>query len=329
MEDDLPRNATATVASCRKPSRGPSCCDTNPDLLAMKHVVFLLLLLILTVGRSDAQEFNCNVTVNYQNLTGSDYTYLEELKEKVTEYFNQRRWTEDRFEEHERIDCSIQVIIAEAISQTSFRTRLIVATRRPIYGTAQQTTVVQFNDEDWAFDFPQGTPLVFDPNRFHPLTSVLNYYAYVMLGFDFDTFAPSAGAPFFESARRVSDLAASSGAVGWTSLGGDRSRSELIKQILDPRFRNLRRAYFDYHFGSLDRFVSNTDGARETMLEVITALQVLSNEVSRSYFLDQFFSTKYQELTAIFQGSRLSSQAFDILSVVDPSHLADYNRMMQ
>lgn len=294
----------------------------------MKSAVLLLAVAGL-VAPAAAQEFNCSVTVNYQNLTGSDYTYLDELRQKIGEYMNERRWTEDRFEEAERIDCTMQVLISEAISMTSFRARLIVATRRPIYGTAQQSTVIQFNDEDWAFEFAQGTPLVFDLSRFQPLTSVLNFYAYLMLGFDFDTFSPSGGTPFFEQARRISDMAQASGAAGWTALSGDRSRSELIKQILDPRFRNLRRAYFDYHFGCLDRFVEQTDGARETLMEVITALQVLSNEVSRSYYLDQFFSTKYQEIAAVFQGSRLASQAFDILSVVDPSHLSDYNQMMQ
>ncbi len=289
-------------------------------------LVALFALLPLT---SRAQEFNCSVSVNYRNLTGSDYTYLDELRQRLTEYINLQRWTEDRFEEFERIECTMQIILLEAVSLTRFRARLIVATRRPIYGTTQQSTVLQLSDEDFVFDYAQGTPIVYDPERYHPLTSVLNFYALIALGFDYDTFSPEGGSQFFQRARRIADIAQSGGASGWSVIGGDRSRTDLITQIMDPRFKPLRKAYYDYHFGCLDHFVSNTDTAREVMLEIVEGLQSLAMNQSRSYYLDQFFATKYQEIAAVFQGSRLASQAFDALAQVDPAHMAEYNRMME
>lgn len=294
----------------------------------MRLTVLVALVLVLPLA-SRAQELNCSVQVNYRNLTGSDYTYLEELKQRVTEYVNLQRWTEDRYEEHERIECSMQIILLEAVSLTRFRARFIMATRRPIYGTTQQTTVLQLSDEDLTFDYAEGTPLVYDPERYHPLTSVLNFYALIALGFDYDTFSPEGGTQYFERARRISDIAQSSGASGWSVIGGDRSRTDLITQIMDPRFKPLRKSYYDYHFGSLDHFVSNTDTAREVMLEIVEGLQSLAMNQSRSYYLDQFFATKYQEIAAVFQSSRLASQAFDMLAQVDPAHLSEYNRMME
>ncbi len=151
----------------------------------------------------------------------------------------------------------------------------------------------------------------------------------IVLGFDYDTFSPGGGTPFFERARRISDIAQSSGASGWSTIGADRSRTDLITQIMDPRFDALRKAYYEYHFGCLDHFVSDTDTAREVLFEVVEGLQTLAMNESRSYYLDQFFATKYQEIAAVFQGSRLSSQAFDILAQVDPAHLSEYNRMME
>ena len=293
------------------------------------RTVFAIAAAILLAVPSTAQELNCSVTVNYQNLAGSEYTYLDEMRERVAEYMNDRRWTQDRFEENERIECTMQIIMLEAVSLTSFRARLIVASRRPIYGTAQQSTVVQFSDEDWRFDYPQGTPLIWEPDRYHPLTSVLNFYGYLIIGFDYDTFAEAGGTPHFESARRIAEIAQSSGAAGWQALGGDRSRGELISQILDQRYRDLRKAYFDYHYHGLDRFVTTTERSRAAILQVLQDLEGLYTDVSRAYYLDQFFSTKYQELSAVFKGSSVASQAFDVLQQLDPAHLSDYTQMMQ
>lgn len=276
-----------------------------------------------------AQEFNCNVGINYLNLTGNDFSFLDELSVHVREYFNDRRWTDDEYEDHERIDCSIQITVTEAITLTRFRSRIVLASRRPIYGTAQQTTVVQFNDNSWIFNYPRGTPLIFDEDRFHAITSVLNFYAYVMLGYDYDTFSDQGGTEHFQSARRVAELARTSGAIGWDALLGESSRGELIAQIMDPRFRDLRRAYKDYHLGALDRFVADPDEARKTMLDVVGRLEGLADEVTRSFYLDTFFTTKYKELAAVFEGSSVANQAYDTLTRIDPSHLSEYAIIIQ
>lgn len=287
-----------------------------------------LLGVLLIAGPARAQEFNCNVTVNYQALSGSDYTFLQEMKEKVSEYINKRQWTEDRFEEKERIDCTMSIVFAEALSLTRFRARLVLASRRPIYGTAQQTTVLQISDESLQFEYAQGTPLIYEPDRYHPLTSVLNFYAHLMLGFDYDTFDSQGGQKHFEAARRISDNAQATGAAGWSSIGGDQSKGELITQILDQRFRVLRTLYFDYHYGVLDHFVRDPDDARTKMLNLVQSLVSLREEVSRAYYLDQFFAAKFSEVANVFRSSGQAAQAFDALSKIDPAHMSDYSQMM-
>ncbi|MDA1027881.1 MAG: DUF4835 family protein [Bacteroidetes bacterium] len=292
-------------------------------------LAFGLLFLLEIPQGALGQEFNCTVTVNYQSLAGSDYSFLQEMKERAAEYVNKRQWTEDRFEEEERIDCTMSIVFTEAISLTRFRAKLILASRRPIYGTAQQTTVLQINDEDLQFEYSQGTPLTYDPDRYHPLTSILNFYAHLMLGFDYDTFDSQGGQTHFEAARRIAEMAQSSSAVGWASLGGDQSRGELIAQVMDPRFRPLRSFYFDYHFGVLDHFVKDPDDARTKLVTLVQGLVSLREEVSRAYYLDQFFSTKYLELANVLRSSPQATQAFDALSKMDPAHLSDYSYMMQ
>jgi len=292
-------------------------------------LVLGLLLTALPVGRSAAaQELNCSVSVNYTQLSGSDYGYLQELEQLIYEYLNEYAWTEDTFREYERIDCSVQLFFLEAVTLTSFRARLVVASRRPIYGTAQSTTVVQLSDTDLQFTYARGTPLIHDIERYDPLTSVLDFYAYILLGMDYDTFSEMGGTPHFERARRIADIAQSQNAPGWTQLGGDRGRSNLISQLLDPRFRPVREAAFAYHFYGLDHFVANPDAARERVLDVLSRLESLQQELGRQYLLDLFFSAKAGELAALFLNSNLSSQAYDLLSVLDPSNLNQYSPLV-
>lgn len=294
----------------------------------LRPLIAVFLLSLWAVPLLHAQEFNCSVRVDYSALSGSDYTFLDELEDRVFEYMNDRQWTDDRFEEEERIDCSMQIVFSDAISLTQFRARLILASRRPIYGTAQQTQVLTLSDDEWQFEYSQGTPLIFQPDQYDPLTSILDFYAFVMLGFDYDTFDDQGGQPHFEEARRIADLAQTRGALGWSSVGGGQSRGELISQVMDPRFQSLRKIYFDYHFGVLDHFIQDPDESREKLLVAVEELAALREDVTRAYYLDQFFSAKYQEMISVFRGSQEASQAFDFLSQSDPAHLSDYSTMM-
>jgi hypothetical protein len=128
--------------------------------------------------------------------------------------------------------------------------------------------VLQVNDSEWQFEYAQGTPLTFDVERYNALTSVLDFYAYVMLGYDYDTFSELGGAPHFQKARRIAELAQSQNATGWSAAGDDRNRIALITQLLDPRFVPLRKAYFQYHFGGLDHFVGQKNSTRTSRASI-------------------------------------------------------------
>jgi hypothetical protein len=274
------------------------------------------------------QELDCTVSVDYSQLSGSDFSFLEDLEQGMEEYFNEHVWTDDRFQDIERIDCSFEVLLQEALSLTEFRARIVVATRRPIHGSTQSTPVIRLSDSQWRFRYARNTPLVHDLNTYNALTSVLDYYAYLILGYDYDTFSEKGGTPFFQQAREVAERARSAGGSGWSQLGGSPNRSELITQLLDPRFERLRTAYFTYHFGGLDRFVSETETARSNVIGVLSDLQTLYRDVSRTHALDMFFAAKYQELAALFEQAPSRTQAYGILSDIDPSHLSEYNRLV-
>lgn len=242
---------------------------------------------------------------------------------------NSQSWTDDEFLPHERIVCSLQVILLESIGVSEFRARLVVTTRRPIYGTSQSTTVVRINDSDWRFEYGRGTTLNYDLDRYNSLTSVLDFYAYVMLGYDYDTFSEHGGTEHFETARRVANRAEQSGDPGWSTVSSQRNRRRLIGDILSQRHQPLRTAYYRYHLKGLDRFVDDAEAARSVVLEVIESLQEFDQNISNSYPLDLFFTTKYQELTALFSNSTVESQAYNLLTQVDPAHSSEYGTLVQ
>lgn len=276
-----------------------------------------------------AQELLCRATVDRSMISGAEFEHVTEMGRVIEEYMNERRWTEDRYQDNERIDCNLQITLTQVEGLDRFRARLSVGSRRPIYGTGQYTHVFQLIDSDWQFQYAQNQTLLFDLNRFDSFVSVLDFYAYLILGFDYDTFSELGGTPHFERARRIAELAASSGAAGWSAAGTDRSRAALISQILDPRMRPLRQAYYKYHYYGLDHFTIAPDEARNAVLESLQDLQKLFEAVSRQYVLDLFFSTKYQELVAVFLDSNERRSAYGLLLQVDPSHSSTYDRLVQ
>jgi len=284
---------------------------------------------VVLVSPAQGQELACSVQLDRSQLSGSDYGYLDELPRRIEEYMNARNWTDDEFQSVERIACSIQIIIEDAPSLSTFDAQLVVSSRRPIYETAQSTVVFRVNDGNWQFEYSRGTSLNFDVDQYNPLTSTLDYYAYVMLGYDYDTFSALGGTPYFEQARAIADRAKGTGDPGWSSVSSQQNRLQLINELLSQRHQPLRRAYYQYHLNGLDQFVNEPTQARENVLTALESLQEVNRSVSGSYALDLFFSAKYEELAAVFEGGEVRDQAYNLLTQVDPSHSSSYNSLVQ
>ncbi|WP_412068674.1 DUF4835 family protein [Rubrivirga sp. IMCC43871] len=294
----------------------------------------LALVFFLAPLAAGAQELRCQVTLNDDAVTGSEFGYLQELRDELVRYVNGRTWTDDVYEPEERIDCQIQVTLTEALSQTLFSARLVVQANRPIYGTAQRTTTFRVADNSWRFTYARGQNLIYDPNQFDELTSVLDFYANLILGYDYDTFSPLGGTEFFERALRIAELSRASEAGqpggGWYGRGAeDRARATLAQEILDPVFEPVRRAQYDYHFGALDHFIGRPQQAWAKTIEVLTALHDLYLTTNRRrYVTDVFFGAKYQEFVALLAESPQRNEAYSMLSEMDSAHIGAYDALV-
>lgn len=294
---------------------------------------FLVVALALAAaaGPVRAQELFCQVDIAREALAGNEYEFIDELEAEVARYLNTRTWTEDVFGERERIDCAVQITLTAAPSLTSFVGQIVVRASRPVYGTGQRTTVLLLRDESWDFSYSRGQTLRYEPNRFDPLTSVLDFYANLILGYDYDTFDELGGTPYFERAREIAELARTRGsATGWgNDLNEDRSRTALIQEVLDPDFLPLRRAQFGYHFGVLDRFVAEPEEAWAAGVGVLAELHELYLQFNRRrYATDLFFAAKYEELAQLFREAPQRNEAYALLSEMDPSHISTYDALV-
>lgn len=295
--------------------------------ILVRSSVFFLLTFLLGSAVS-AQELDCTVSINRASLQGDEYTFLDELREDAVRYLNNRAWTDEVWLDRERIACTVQIVFTEAEGLSNFRGEIVVQASRPIYGTGQRTTLLLISDDAWDFTYTRGQSLVFDPDRYDSFLSVLDFYAFLILGYDYDSFSELGGTPYFEQARRTAERARSNAtATGWgNEFGSERSRYELIRELLDPAFLPLRRAHFQYHYGVLDHFLVDFDGAWEQATETLRALNELYLQFNqRRYATDIFFTAKYQELAALYADAPQRNEAYALLSEMDPAHLSTYD----
>ena len=296
-------------------------------------VLALLLAVAVAAPLARAQELNCVVTVSRAQVSGPEYVFLDDLQTEISRYLNARAWTDDVYDARERIDCSVQVSIVQAVSLSQFSAQIVVQASRPIYGTAQRSTTLLLRDSDWAFNYTRGQALIYDPNRFDSLTSVLDFYALILLGVDYDTFAPLGGTPFLERARQVAELGRADGtgaAVGWgRDISEDRSRFTLVQELLDPTFDPVRRAFYTYHYDVLDHFLVEQAPAWEATVEFLRELNALYLQLNqRRYAMDLFFNARYQELTQLLREAPQRNEAYSLLAVMDAAHLATYDALV-
>lgn len=288
--------------------------------------------LVLFIGLDvvSAQEFNCDVTINSRQISGSSYEYIDELEGELESYINENRWTDDRYEEYERIKCQIQIVLTEVDEDFNYTAEVFFSVRRPIYNTIQESSAIILSDNNWSFSYPRNKNLVFDHLQYDNLTSFIDFYMYVILGYDYDSFAELSGGTHFSEAQDIFELARNSGGQGWgRSIGAQRNRNGLISDLTNPNYRPLRRAIYRYHRFGLDQFTLNVENSIDEVVGVIELIDETKRRTSNNYLFDIFFDTKYNEIVAMLQTADIETrlEAYNLLRNVDPSHTSEYEKL--
>ncbi|MDO8549770.1 MAG: DUF4835 family protein [Ignavibacteria bacterium] len=296
-------------------------------LLLSQRLISLWLILISPIHF--AQELDCKVIVNYENLPVLNREILAGFAQVVEDYMNMTRFDEKDWA-GPKIPCTINIFFLSASSEVNYTAQAVVISQRPIYNTINFSSMLTVNDNTWSFIYERGQSLYSNRSTFEPLTSFLDYYANIIIGFDMDSYFELGGAPFFSKAFNIVNLASSSGFPGgWqtTSLS-TYSRWNLVSDLLNEKYRPFREALYNYHYNGLDIFLENKTVALDQMANLIKTLEEMRAKVDlNTVLIKTFFDAKYGELTDFLRHTN-NSDLFKTLKRIDPSHASKYDEVL-
>lgn len=270
----------------------------------MMKVLKLILpfLLFCFTGSLEAQEINARVNINSDKIQGSSKQVFTTLQNALTEFINNRKWTDATFAVNERIDCTMNITINERPSDESFKAEILVQARRPVYNSAYTTTILNFRDTQLDFNYVEFEQLEYSENTLeNNLTATIVFYIYLILGMDFDSFSPLGGNPFFQQAMQIVNLAQSESSWnGWKPFDSQRNRHALATALNENTAEGFRNMWYTYHRKGLDEMAANPDRGRATIISSLGALPVLKSTRPSSVLLSVFLDAKLDELVAIY-----------------------------
>jgi Domain of unknown function (DUF4835) len=280
-----------------------------------------VLLFFLTIIPTIAQELNCKVTINADQIQTSEQSVFKDMERAIANFLNTRKWTNDTYKNYERIDCGIFLNITKMPSIGVFTASAQITVARPVYNSNYQTVLLNFADRDWEFDYIESGPMEYNDNsNLNNLTSMLAFYAYVILAYDYDSFGELGGNPFVTRALNVVNNSQSSNRAGWTAQGNTRSRYYVVENLNNPQMQEMRKGMYTYHRLALDVFEKDPEQARAKILEVLKSVKKAWSLYPNSIFVISFFDTKATELVKIFSEGSLNvkREAYDLLISLDP-----------
>lgn len=296
----------------------------------MKTTIITIAILFIIIPSLFAQELNTTVKINVQKLQTVDKKVFETLEQTVREFMNSQKWTDEIFDQNERITCNILLTIQEELSPTSFKADLAIQASRPVYGSGYETVIFNHIDRDVAFAYEQFQPLIFSRNAFNDnLSAVLSFYAYLILGMDGDSFAALGGEKYFQTSQEIVNNVppnASNAYKGWRGADSDRNRFWMIENLLSPRVRPYRQGMYDYHRQALDVMASDAGKGRQTIADVLQKVSEVNQAYPNSMIIQMFNNTKAQEIVEIFKRGTLQEQdrVIQIMSRIDPANAGKY-----
>ena len=265
----------------------------------------LVVLLFGGLLHLQAQELKVNVRTNTQKLQQADPQIFETLSNSVEEFINNQKWTDDAFEPEERIEANILITIQEELSQVAFKADIAVQASRPVYNSNYETPLLNYIDKSVVFTYEPYQPIQFSLNRFNDnLSSCLGFYAYIILGLDYDSFSAFGGEPHFQAAQEIVNNVpdgAAAASPGWRAIDGDPSRFFMIENLLSPRVRPFRQAWYEYHRQGLDVAASDVTTCRAIIAAAMEQFRDVDQSYPNSMIIQTFSDTKSDEIMEIFK----------------------------
>lgn len=289
-----------------------------------KTLVFLVFFIgILSVK---GQELMCTVEINTSAIEGTNKSVFETLQESISDYLNETKWTNAIFSPNEKIECRFFLTV-KSYENDRIKGELQVQLSRPVYNSTYTTTLFNFKDTKIEFDYREGEPLIFNDNTWtNNLMGILDYYAYLFLALDFDSFSPLGGQPYFDKVATIVQQAQSSGEIGWRAFEDTRNRSAVLSAFTDGNTSVLRDMLYQYHRKGLDEMVTSPDKGRASITESLNAVKTVYDHSPMSVGLSIFRDAKLDELVNVYSKAPQNERE-DVYDLLQPIYPTDRDRL--
>ena len=291
----------------------------------MRKIIVVLVLMLY--GFIQAQELNCVVSVNSERVTATTQQVFKTLETSLNDFVNKTKWSNQSFDQNERIECSMFINVSE-VDNTTFTATIQIQSSRPVYNSIYSTPIFNYNDKDFTFKYVEFESLNFNPNSFDSnLVSVVAFYSYIIMALDADSFESLKGTRYLEMAQNVMSVAQTGGYKGWSQTDGLQNRYYLISDLLSNTFNPIRQAYFEYHANGLDKMADDVKLGKENVKTALLNLSVIHSVRPNAFLTRVFFDAKSDEIADIFSDgpSIQTTELVDKLNRLSPLNASKWS----
>lgn len=301
----------------------------------MKYLL-LVFSMFLSLTSIKAQELNCQVSILPSPalvIGPTEKEIFTEMESAIREFMNNTRWTSDIFEIEERINCNLLITITDIPGTSTYTGKLQIQSSRPIFNSSYNTTLLNHVDNDFTVNYLRSTTLLPLSNFQYRdnMTAILSFYAYMIIGYDYDSFELEGGSEFFKNAQQIANNAKDSGDNGWSARSGKKNnRYYMVDNVLQSVFQPLRKTYYDYHRLGFDVMYRDLASGRSVVLQSLSALNTIHSARPASMNVQMFLTAKADELINLFSQAEMKekNQAVNILKRVDPANSSNYQKIL-
>ncbi|OFX87440.1 MAG: DUF4835 domain-containing protein [Bacteroidetes bacterium GWF2_33_16] len=299
----------------------------------MQKRIYLFLILLVVSLITRGQELRCNISVVSSQIQGTNKQVFQTLQNELYEFMNNTVWTNHVYRNEERIDCNIMINLTDH-SGDEFKGNIQIQSRRQIYNSSYNSTILNYKDDDIKFNYVEFEPLEFNLTEFRSnLTSILAYYAYIIIGLDYDTFSPLGGTEFFQKAELILNQAQNAPEKGWKAFESRKNRYWLVENILNDQYKGVREFMYRYHRLGLDIMSSKEAAGRSEIAESLQLLQKVYRQKPDPFlfYFELVMIAKSEELVNVFSESFMAEadRVYSILVEIDPTRADRYKKIKE
>ena len=285
-----------------------------------KHKIFAFLLaFMIPMTTVTAQELLAKVTINHNQIQGTDASVFDNLQETLEQFINDRQWTSLQFQKNERIVCNFNITVTKYDQSSNlFSCTALIQANRPVYNSAYTTTLYNNKDNEFNFEFAQFDQLNFNEEQIdNQLTALIAYYAYLIIGLDLDSFSPMGGEDILQRCLNLVNNAKNLNFSGWKAFENDRNRFAFINDYLEGAMKPFRQFQYDYYRTGLDEMANNVERGRTNITTTIeTNLKKVHEDKPLSLLPQIWTDYKKDELSSIYKGKGTQKEKESVYEIL-------------